>query len=182
MVLGSGALKFHYLGLILISFLAISCKQNKPQVEAKTINVPYDRTIPGSFSRQSELIFDSTHIAYFFEKFPDLKVYEKHVRAFYRKRNFAYAWFEKGVLIEQAGNLASKVMNLENEGIFKLLSYHKELDSLLYGVNRVSKEKAPDIILELMLTAKYFHYSKLAWEGMSQSVCKLNQWYLPQKK
>jgi len=138
-------------------------------------------SITGNFSKQSDLVFDSTQITLFFEKFPGVKSYEKDVRGFYRNRNFSYAWFDKGLLIEQAGNLAGKILNIEDDGIYKKLLYQNALDSLLHGANEKVDTNHPDISLELLLTAEYFVYSTLAWEGMNPGVSKASKWYLPRK-
>ncbi|WP_199200321.1 L,D-transpeptidase scaffold domain-containing protein [Adhaeribacter arboris] len=142
----------------------------------------WDQTISGNFSEKSNLVFDSTQLTDFFKSYPDVKGYEQDIRSFYHKRNFSYAWFDNGVLIEQAGNLGNRLMNLENDGVYKQLSYLKALDSLLYGSNNTDSLGKPDIRLELMLTSEYFVFSKLAWEGMTPAVSKSNKWYLPRKK
>jgi murein L,D-transpeptidase YcbB/YkuD len=83
-------------------------------------------------------------------------------------------------LIEQAGNLADRVGNLQNEGIYKAAPYPKVLDSLIFAPN--SKSSKPNIETELMLTAQYFVFSKLAFQGMSDSTSKAVNWFLPRKK
>lgn len=142
----------------------------------------WDQTIPGNFSGQSNVVFDSIEIVHFFDKFPDIITYKEQIKSFYKKRNYAYAWFDDNKLIEQAGNLSNRLMNLQNEGIYKPIFYQKALDSLFYGVNSKLKQKRSDITLELMLTSQYFIFSKLVWEGMNTAVSKSAKWYLPRKK
>ncbi len=175
-----------HLKSIFTSFLfygsLISCGQ--PAIKknsADSAKKSWNHTVPGNFSGQSVLVFDSTEITSFLEKYSKVKSYENDIRSFYRKRNFAYAWFDKGVLIEQAGNLANQVINLQDEGVYKQLYYQKKLDSLMYGVNQGAGLKRPDITLELLLTSEYFVFSKLAWEGMNVSVRKSGKWFLPRK-
>ena len=174
-------LKYVFISLCVLSSLA-GCSQPAKKInKTDSIKKTWNETVPGAFSRQSTLVFDSTNIALFLKKYPNVQGYEGDIRSFYRKRNFSYAWFDKGVLIEQAGNLANKVLNLQNEGVYKQLQYQKALDSLMYGVNKNAEANKPDVTLELLLTAEYFVFSKLAWEGMNASVSKSAKWYLPRK-
>ena len=175
-------MKVFFCGVFILCFSLNGCGQPTKKVSlSDSTNRDADQTVTGNFSSQSALVFDSIEISHFFAKYPNIKSYENDVRSFYRKRNFSFAWFEKGLLIEQAGNLSSRILNLENDGIYKKLFYKEALDSLMYSVNVPSEIRKPDIILELLLTSEYFVYTKLAWEGMSQDVSKSNKWYLPRK-
>jgi murein L,D-transpeptidase YcbB/YkuD len=85
-------------------------------------------------------------------------------------------------LIEYASNLTDKVRNLQYEGVNKELPYAHALDSMMYDGNT---DKLPDSImlkLELMLTAQYFAFADIVWEGMDASVSKKVDWNLPRKK
>ena len=141
-----------------------------------------NETIAGNFSSQLRISFDSTQLDTFLLEYPKLKRYENDLRSFYRKRNFSYVWFEDSKLIEQAGNLINRLKNLEDEGIFKRLSYTNTLDSLSYVSGIGSKKTKPNIKLELLLTSEYFVFFNLAWEGMNPVVSKTNSWFLPRKK
>jgi len=183
-------LKPRYIILFILSVLALSgCnnpikkhKLSKADSLKKKMVKEWTKTIPGNFSDQKELVFDSTRIATFLQNHPALVSYEQDLRNFYRKRKFAYAWYEKGILIEQAGNLNDRLMNLQNEGIYKGIPYQKDLDSLIFDSHSKTKVKMPDIGTELMLTAQYFAFSKLAFRGMSDSVSRAVNWFLPRKK
>ncbi|HEX8021463.1 L,D-transpeptidase family protein [Mucilaginibacter sp.] len=183
-------LKPRYIILFILSVLALSgCnnsikKHNLSKADSlkKKIVKEWTKTIPGNFSDQTELVFDSTRITTFLQNHPALIPYEQDLRNFYRKRKFAYAWYEKGTLIEQAGNLNDRLMNLQNEGIYKGIPYQKDLDSLIFDSHSKTKVKKPDIGTELMLTAQYFAFSKLAFRGMSDSVSRAVNWFLPRKK
>src|SRR5579875_533303 len=115
--------KFKLFFLILFSggFWVCSCNQQpaKKSIPSNTSAKDWDQTIPGNFSEQSKTVFDSTQIAVFIGHYPELKSYEAEMTSFYRKRNYAYAWFNKGLLIEQAGNLANRIVNLKSEGVYK---------------------------------------------------------------
>ncbi|WP_121810480.1 L,D-transpeptidase family protein [Mucilaginibacter kameinonensis] len=183
-------LKPQYIILLILSVLALSnCKNGskkhhtlKADSLKKKMAKEWTKTIPGNFSNQTELVFDSAQIVTFLQKHPDLTPYEQDLRNFYRKRKFAYAWYEKGILIEQAGNLNDRLMNLQNEGIYKGIPYQKDLDSLIFDSHSKSKIKKPDVGTELMLTAQYFAFSKVAFRGMSDSVSRAVNWFLPRKK
>ncbi len=175
--------------ILLFGFICcFSCCNYGQQVKQKptvdSLSSDWNQTIPGNFSSQSKTVFDSTQIEKFLVHFPDLKVYAAEINSFYKRRGYAYAWFEAGKLIEQAGNLSNRVSNLQNEGVYKRPPYQKELDSLIYGVGFLKKK--PNIQLELMLTAQYFAFSNMAWQGMnnkvSQSVPHLHVHVVPRRK
>jgi len=178
--------------LLIITGISIlfSCKQNpkhrisKADSIKKKIVKEWNKTIPGSFSDQTQSVFDSTQINIFLKKYPAFAPYAKDINLFYNKRKFAYAWYEKGILIEQAGNLVDRLNNLQNEGVYKAIPYPKSLDSLVFDAHpKTTKVKAKiNITTELMLTAQYFVFSKLAFQGMSDSVTRAVNWYLPRKK
>ncbi|MFC5283494.1 murein L,D-transpeptidase [Pedobacter alpinus] len=169
------------LTLLLSSFTLIGCGQ--PVVKEKSgydVQENWDQSIKGSFSKQTELAFDSLEIEHFFNIYPQINEVKKDVYTFYSGRAYNYAWFENGKTIEQAGNLYNRIINLEEEGIYETIPYRKDLDSLFYSVTEYQKK--PNILLELMLTAQYFAFSKLSWEGMDQSVSESLKWHLPRKK
>ena len=162
--------------------LLSSCNQQAKQklVDTDAVVKDWNQTIPGNFSAQSKTVFDSINIDSFIVNYPAFKTYTGEIRSFYQNRNYAYAWYDGGRLIEHAGNLANRILNLETEGIYSTTPYKKELDSLMFNVS--PKSKKPDLELELMLTAQYFVFSKVAWQGMSSVVSKSNRWFLPRKK
>jgi murein L,D-transpeptidase YcbB/YkuD len=172
---------YRYIFLILLlSQTLVSCGQQVRKADrADTAAKAWDKTIPGNFSGQSKAVFDSAEIARFLEKYPEVSLYQTQLQNFYSNRKFAYAWFDGGKLIEQAGNLANRVRNLENDGIFQPIPGHAALDSLL---GTLEDGKRPDLKLELMLTTQYFAFSKLAWGGMNSSASKASGWNLPRKK
>ena len=176
-----GNLKFIIL-ILLCGISLNSCGQDVKKITpADTLIKDWDKTIKGNFYKQSSLVFDSTEIVKFCDKYPDIKAYEAQIRIFYRKRNYSYAWFNKGLLIEQAGNLSTRVTNLQTDGIYKQVPYQKALDSLMDEVNAKPGQTKPSIFLELMLTSQYFMFSKLAFEGMDASVSNASGWYVPRK-
>ncbi|QMU28748.1 L,D-transpeptidase family protein [Adhaeribacter radiodurans] len=174
-----------YAGILICT----ACNQNSKSSEKRSPeNVARDstlteikKTISGNFSPQTELSFDSTYLHQFFQEYPAFHPYEANLKRFYRTRNFAYAWFDKRGLIEQAGNVANKVINIEQEGIRQELPYRQEFDSLLAEAQGEAYVK-PDPRTELMLTAGYFAFARTAWEGLNDSISQAMQWFVPRKK
>jgi murein L,D-transpeptidase YcbB/YkuD len=170
-------------------FTLFSCKQNakrnqqsKADSLKKKIVKEWNKTIPGNFSDQTKATFDSAQIVVFLKKYPAFNAYAQDINLFYSKRRFAYAWYVNGVLIEQAGNLSDRLTNLQNEGVYKAIPYPKSLDSLIFDAHPKAKPGKININTELMLTAQYFVFSKLAFQGMSDSITRSVNWYLPRKK
>jgi len=169
--------------ILLLSGISLSsCSQQpvKKTIPTDPVAKDWNQTIPGSFSGQSKTVFDSTQLTSFIRHYPEFKSYADEITSFYRKRNYAYAWFDKGLLIEQAGNLSNRISNLKSEGVYKVLPYQNVLDSLIYSIN--TDKKQSNIALELMLTSQYFVFSKLAWQGMNNAVSKSVNWFVPRKK
>lgn len=152
-------------------------KITKDSLKRRSIK-DWNKTIPGNFNSEQELFFDTLQIESFIAAHPLLKEYAASIQKFYNNRHFAFAWYNKNGLIEQAGNLTDRVKNLKDEGINKDIPYRAALDSMIYA----KPSKKPDIRLELLLTAQYFVFAKLAWEGMDASISKSSEWFLPRKK
>ena len=168
--------------ILFCGFLVSSCGQKlKTATKADSINKDWDNTIKGNFIKPSSLVFDSSEVVKFYGKYPGIKKYEAQIRAFYRKRNYSYAWFNKGLLIEQAGNLTTRITDLQTDGIYKQVPYQQALDSLMDEANAKPGQTKPPIFLELMLTSQYFAFSMLAFEGMDSSVSNASGWYVPRK-
>jgi len=169
--------------ILLIPFQGCGQKKvdHSKSIKDSTMN-EWNKSIPGSFSTQTKSKFDSLEIGIFIKQFPQLKKYEKIMNTFYSKREMAFAWFDKDGLIEHASNLTDRVRNLQYDGLSKELPYAHMLDSMMYEVNM---DKVPDSVvvnLELMLTAQYFAFADVVWDGMDASVSKKVDWNLPRKK
>jgi len=133
-------------------------------------------------TKMPPLIFDSAQIPAFFKKYPYVKKYTTQTLNFYRNRNYAYAWFKNGGLVEQAGQLSARMLNLQAEGLFNKIPYQKALDSLLLAINSKPTSQGPDLTFELLLTSQYFLFAELAWQGMSTNASDAVKWHLPRKK
>jgi L,D-transpeptidase YcbB len=163
-----------------------SCKSSNGKENAvKTDTIPKvqpDITLPGNFSSQTILKFDSSAIPAFFSKYPKLKPYEKDLLTFYNHRKFAYAWFDNNGMIEQASNIFNKIENIAEEGVNVQLNYHDEFHKLMDNDSTVNFIDKPNTAAELMLTAQYFFYAKKIWGGIGDKAMREAQWDLPRKK
>ena len=181
------ALHFILLYMILIPFPGNS-QVNKNNVKSgadslikKDQNI-WNRNIPGSFSTQTKSRFDSLEIGRFLKRYPKFFQFEESIRIFYDHRKMAFAWFDSKGLIEQAGNLTDRVMNLRNGGLANDIPYFQPLDSLMYSSNSNKFSGANKISLELMLTAHYFALSERVSSGMDPRILKGIDWNLPKEK
>lgn len=172
-----------YILILLLSAISLSsCGQpNREETPQDIAKENWNNSIKGSFVAQSKLTLDSLEISDFFKNHSQLKGVEEDVFVFYTSRNYAYAWFDKGKLIEQANNLFNRLSNLENEGIYREIPYQSTLDSL-FNLSGKDSQKKSNLLLELLLTSDYFVFSKLSWEGIDESVSESLKWHLPRKK
>jgi L,D-transpeptidase YcbB len=174
-----------FLSFIVLLLPFQGCGQKKidksKSIKDSTMN-EWNKSIPGNFSTQTKSKFDSLEIGIFFKQYPKLKKYEKNLSIFYSKREMAFAWFDNEGLIEYASNLTDKVRNLQYEGVNKELPYAHALDSMMYDGNVDKLADSTMLKLELMLTAQYFAFADIVWDGMDASVSKRVDWNLPRKK
>ncbi|UKJ05784.1 L,D-transpeptidase family protein [Solitalea lacus] len=168
----------------LFPVLLSSCvgKHNKPNLKPvdTIINVSnWNRTIPGNYSSQTAIHLDSITLNNFINKYPLLSSYQTDITKFYKNRNFAFAWFDRKGLIEQASNLNNRVQHLDEEGLNGKIPYDSKLDSLIHSIIN----NKPDATTELMLTGAYFAFSKIAWQGsVNDKEMQELEWFLPRKK
>ena len=167
--------------IILLALALTNCNNNGDEIkvvpDAKAIEK--DETIPGNFSTQTKLTFDSSLMNAFLDSFPLFTSFQKEMDSFYYKRNFAYAWFDEKGMIEPAANLYNRIQNISDEGIPGKLPY-KEAFSLIMEADIPHTKPAP--FTELMLTAQYLVYAKNVWEGLSEEQSLSVDWLLPRKK
>ncbi len=169
--------------LILTSFLlgygctSVDKKNNTKFNDALAVQ-NLDITIPGSFSTQTVLYFDSLLIDSFLLKYKALGLVKNELKSFYSGRKYAYAWFDGNGLTEQAEHLYNRVIHLKKDGIPDTTLYQTALISIFE--NDITNEKAPEV--DMMLTAQYFYYSQLIYNGLPESITKSLQWFLPRKK
>jgi len=87
---------------VLLLAIFISCgndstsnKAVTPVVKDTILPSNNDQSIPGSFSTQTQLHFDSSQLRVFLNNYRQFKPFEKDINSFYRSRKFAYAWFDE---------------------------------------------------------------------------------------
>lgn len=158
-----------------------AAKQHADSLRLRDIQ-HWNQSIPGNFSSQTRITFDSLDISGFLVQYPEFNKFGESIRTFYSHRKMAFAWFDKEGLIEHAANLTDRILNLQHEGVNKETPYKLSLDSLLYEGTSGKFSAASKVRLELMLTAQYFAFADIVWEGMDSSVLKEVDWHLPRKK
>ncbi len=109
-------------------------------------------SLAGDFAAPSSFRFDSLQLNQHFKQFPAFRPLEKEIRTFYRMRGYAYAWYDRRGLTEQAGNLYNRIRQLPVENPGANLPYIPTLDTLMEA------GAPPDTRLkgELLLTSAYF--------------------------
>jgi L,D-transpeptidase YcbB len=147
-----------------------------------TIPRQQDRSLPGNFSAQTSLRFDSAAIPAFLKKYDSLSNFRNEISSFYKNRNYAYAWFDKDGLIEQSADLYSRIHHFEEEGLPPQLPYLNKFMNMMGGEDNFSLSQSAEAEKELMMTAQYFAYARKVWSGIPESESKKMQWYVPRKK
>ena len=141
-----------------------------------------DPSIPGNFSTQTKLHFDSMELRRFLDEFPDFSDHRSELRKFYSKRAYAYAWFDKNGLIEPSMDLYYRILNIADEGLPIEIPYLNTYRSMIEGDSTHDPARQADPRMELMITAQYLHYAREAWAGLPESVSRKEEWYIPRKK
>ena len=172
-----------------VLFMYAACKNNEkepaPANTDSTISKQVqmqDASIPGGFSNQTILHFDSTAVQLFLSRYPAFKKFEKDIEAFYRQRDYAYAWYDNNGLIEQAGNLYNRIININEEGLPDKFAYRDSFTVVMDSLQSMANIAEPSTSAELMLTAQYFSYAQIAWQGLSEKETKALEWNLPRRK
>ena len=169
---------YNFLALITFTSVILSCTATDKNRNA----IQDSLNLLKNVDEQKVAVLDSATLFSFFERFPKLNVYKKNLRDFYRNRKFAYAWYDNGLLNEQAYHLSNQVLNISSDGIYRPVPYVKVLDSLINSLENGAKNVHPNPTIELMLTAQYFLFSKITWHGQDDSVSRSNGWFIPRKK
>lgn len=157
-------------------------KEESPAAQAKDTLVIADASIPGNFSSQTKLVFDSTRVDSFLNKFPLFKAYESDLRKFYQMRNYAYAWYDQKGLIEQTEDIYNRLTNVHDEGLPEKVMYMTEFRAMIDSAETVVIDNPkPDPFTELMISAEYFNYARNVWTGIPESDSKRMEWFLPRK-
>ncbi len=163
---------------LLVSFcfaICILACNNQPTIE-KDISI----TQKNAFNT---LFFDSVQLENFLVKHNDLEKFKDQYLAFYKQRNFQFAWIDNKGFDEQAihlSNLVSNaVTNLEDSTIY-LKNFLSTYNAFL--INGVENTEASTILdSELLLTGQFFNYVAKVYKGMDVSAEELG-WFIPRKK
>jgi len=157
--------KFSLLIFVMVILIAIageSCKRKGNTIENMGSNIP----------------FDSTLIAPFFNSHPVLKKYEKNLVAIYRNYNFNHIWFDRKGVVEYGNSLYSKVKDLEDEGISSVFPYQKNIDDIFEDdIKNIRKNTDA----ELLLTSLYLFYVDKVYKGIDPKTTTNIGWLLPRK-
>lgn len=165
----------------LVFFVACHTRQKQADRKPNAVTINENPIAEGSFNAASGISFDSGQIQKFLNEKPLFKEFSKEFDTFYRINNYNYAWYDKGGLVATSGALISSIENVDQEGVTTQIPYKDTLEQMLHNpVN--GGNNAPDINIELMLTAQYFYYSKKIWAGSLNSKTESINWYLPRKK
>jgi len=165
----------------------IACNNGPRQPSVPTVQdslpvrtVPVDASIAGGFSAQTAYHFDSNAIGAFVKKYPLFRNLQPDLQKFYADRHYAYAWFDREGLIDQAENLYNRLVNLNEEGLPDKIPYKDSLTSVFDVYTSPMQQRKPEN--ELMLTAQYFTYAIRAWGGISEKETRAMKWFLPRKQ
>ena len=132
--------------LLTFALSLIQCKKKESKPLAKyelELNQPDPALKP----------FDSSLVAPFFEKFPELKLYKEDLMKVYRNHKFNYLWHDNKGRKETAEVLYNRINSISSEGILQKVPYKEAFDSMLI------KSSATDLTMELLFTSYYFFYT-----------------------
>ncbi|RFM26711.1 L,D-transpeptidase family protein [Deminuibacter soli] len=149
---------------------------------SKNKNVTRDTSITEETS-YNDIFLDSAQLHHFVSTDTAFKQFEEQYIAFYKQRNYEYAWFDSSGLGEQANNFANLLGNaaaeLQDSSIinprFTQLYEHCKND-LSHKTSKADKLKA-----ELYFTGQFFMYAAKVYKGSDIDATELG-WFIPRKK
>ena len=159
-----------------LAFVNSSCK-NKDHSEELVVEKSVK--ILETPKESGEIYFDSTLVAFFFEKHPLLKKHQPDVETLYKKHQYHYVWFDKKGINELGDLLYSKINNIKSEGVQVVVPYKDQLDNIFQDTTEIQK---PDANTELLLSSLYFFYADKVYHGLDVKKTEELGWYLPRKK
>lgn len=176
------------LALIMLSGLTPGCTgvgmtgKEGPDTLPTPAKVLRDASIPGNFSAQTRLRFDSTEVERFLTSYPEMAEFGPSIRKFYRNRRYAYAWYDSRGRIESCMDLYNRILNLSDEGVPVHVPYLRIYRGMIEGDSSLQPRHSADPMAEVMMTAQYLHYAKDAWKGLPESRSRESEWYLPRAR
>lgn len=169
------------LSLIIASYISNSCKnggsRTKESSEFSYSDTTYAALISGNYIDSSSLTVDSLQIHFFFNHYPELKIFEHEVYAFYKRRSFELAWHDSLGRIETFQLLFNRTMQMEEEGFADQVPYIEDFKRF---ANKTTKDSL--YLVDLMQTAQYFHFAHHVLGGLPQQELDELEWYIPKPK
>jgi L,D-transpeptidase YcbB len=166
--------------LALLSLSIAACEQPSK----KQVNVPAEADRVTSSNSYSELFFDSISLERFIVAGKIRDSLAIRMRAFYRGRNYEYAWFFKHGLADYAKaflNLVDDYIGYSGDSAVYDKALHEAIDSV---GNKDQTAIDRDLFLntELLLTRSFFLYAHRAYQGRNQLNTAELEWFIPRKK
>lgn len=149
---------------------------------SKNKNVVADTTITSETSF-NDLFLDSAQLHQFVNSDTAFKQYEEQYIAFYKQRNYEYAWFDSSGLAEQAHNFMNLVAGTASElQDSSIINLHLEKLYTAFANDSTHKgSKADKLKTELYLTGQFFAYAAKVYKGSDIDATELG-WFIPRKK
>lgn len=132
----------------------------------------------------TELFTDSSAITSFFNKYNASDSIKNEVNAFYARRNYQFAWFNKDGLTYAAPSFYSQLKNYSQDFADTTLN-SSLLDNLITAAQTDGKkfllQEKQVKQLELLLTTTFFNYAQKTYSGTINDPLDL-EWFIPRKK
>ena len=166
---------------ILLLFLVFS-RCSGPNAKARVIPVARDSSITPQ-NAYSNLFMDSLKMETFLSAEVETDSLRQHIRNFYNRRNYAFAWFnEEGLTVQAEGfwNTHDNYLNRSGDSSIYNRQLHATMDRLLYEDSLFDVTKDTLNLTELRLTKHFFDYVKETY-GPKADPEEL-QWHIPKRK
>ncbi len=170
---------FTFLSCLFIVLTMTGCnkKKNKKKV------VLADESVYSS-QNFTDLLIDSVAINTFFKTSAASDSIQNEVHQFYTRRNYQFAWLNKGGLTHAVPNFYSQLQNYSRDFADSSLK-NNLLDSLIMAAQTDEKkfllQENSIRQLELLLTTTFFKYTEKAYSGTTKDPIDL-EWFIPRKK
>ncbi len=135
----------------------------------------------------NSLQMDSVRIQQFFNQHAQQKTIDsKKVADFYRNRNYAYAWINRGGVNEYAGNFINLLRQEPNAAHNDSLSQQRQLVNLYQGIDhetyQFGSNDSLSIALELLLTSNFLAYAQRTWGDVNDGLLQKASWFIDRKR
>lgn len=127
----------------------------------------------------SDTKVDSEVLTDFFNRYSDLKKYQKEVVALYKNRSYGPLWYDNDKINEFGKTLYSKLNSTDQEGLIFDLPYKEEIDKIF---DKKAKDKPSKADADMLLSAAYIIYMNRVYVGLDAETAKKTGWMLPKKQ